>query len=232
MNDDRFGGWDRPDDEPPLAPREVLERWVVPDPSGDLADRVVARLKAQTRAEMLPPPRRRRFPPWLAGAVAGALAAGLVLIVTQPANDVPASAAESEARVGESIHVRPMVSVAEPASVVEEPASSTKPAKPDFDALLPPVTAPEPVRKNEAKRPKSPPEPPEVAKTAVLRIGTSPGVPPAEVTVDGEPVGRTPVMSVEVTPGKHTVVFRFADRPSVTIEVVVADGETKVLKGG
>jgi serine/threonine protein kinase len=73
---------------------------------------------------------------------------------------------------------------------------------------------------------------PTAAKTATLRIGTKPGVPPAKVTVDGKPVGTTPVMNVAVTPGKHTVKFTWDGRPAATETVNVSDGQTLNVKGG
>ena len=73
---------------------------------------------------------------------------------------------------------------------------------------------------------------PTAAKTATLRIGTKPGVPPAKVSVDGKAVGTTPVMNVAVTPGKHTVKFTWDNRPAATESVSVADGQTLNVKGG
>ncbi|MCX4245856.1 serine/threonine-protein kinase [Paraliomyxa miuraensis] len=73
---------------------------------------------------------------------------------------------------------------------------------------------------------------PTAAKTATLRIGTKPGVPPAKVTVDGKSVGTTPLMKVMVTPGKHTIKFTWAGRAPATETVSVGDGQTATVKGG
>lgn len=71
------------------------------------------------------------------------------------------------------------------------------------------------------------PEPVELAR---LRIGTGAGDPPAKVFVDGKLEGTTPIMTIEVEPGRHRVEFRFPDGRSKTIVVTVEAGETKVVK--
>lgn len=78
----------------------------------------------------------------------------------------------------------------------------------------------------------TPTEPKSLAKTAILRIGTNPGVPPANVFVDGKFAGKTPIASFKVTPGKHKVEFKWDDRPTVKQEITVADGGSAVVKGG
>ncbi len=66
--------------------------------------------------------------------------------------------------------------------------------------------------------------------TAVLRIGTEVGAPPAQVFVDGNPLGATPIAAHKVSPGKHTVVFQWPDkRQSMTVNLD-AD-ETRVVRG-
>jgi eukaryotic-like serine/threonine-protein kinase len=97
---------------------------------------------------------------------------------------------------------------------------------------------PEPTPKTTtSKRPKPTtstpkPTPKPAAKTAILRIGTNPGVPPAKVTVDGRFVGKTPLQEVKVPPGSRKVKFEWTDRPTVTQTVNVGDNESKVVKGG
>lgn len=71
-----------------------------------------------------------------------------------------------------------------------------------------------------------------VAKTATLRIGTNPGVPPAKVYVDGAYVGKTPQPSVKVTPGSHKVKFEWAGGKTVTQTATVGDSQSKLVKGG
>lgn len=65
--------------------------------------------------------------------------------------------------------------------------------------------------------------------TATLRLATHAGSAPARVSVDGKPVGKTPIRSLKVSPGKHTVVFQWASkRRSFTIDVE-AD-EVKIVR--
>jgi hypothetical protein len=78
-----------------------------------------------------------------------------------------------------------------------------------------------------SSRPKEP-----AAKTATLKIGIKPGVPPAKVFVDGKAAGQTPVSSYPVAPGKHTVKFTWDGRPTVTETVNVSDGQTLKVLGG
>ncbi|MBV1859933.1 MAG: PEGA domain-containing protein, partial [Nannocystaceae bacterium] len=55
---------------------------------------------------------------------------------------------------------------------------------------------------------------------ATLRLGTNAGSAPAQVSVDGEPVGKTPIPSLKVSPGKHTVVFQWGSKTrSFTLDV-------------
>jgi eukaryotic-like serine/threonine-protein kinase len=115
--------------------------------------------------------------------------------------------------------------------------------------VVPPTVAPEvtptpagtptgtpTVRPSKPKQPKvpKPPAPPKptLAKTATLRIGTNPGVLPAQVFVDGKPVGTTPVGGFKVAPGKHKVKWKWTDGREVTMSVDVADGEVKLIKNG
>jgi len=70
------------------------------------------------------------------------------------------------------------------------------------------------------------------ARTAILRIGTDAGVPPAQVFIDGKLVGKTPRPEVLVTPGRHTVTYRWPDGREVKKTITVADGGVEVVKGG
>lgn len=58
----------------------------------------------------------------------------------------------------------------------------------------------------------------------LLRINSRPW---AQVTLDGSPLGNTPLFDVQVTPGAHTLLFQNPDfQVSKTIHVDVAAGET------
>jgi len=90
-------------------------------------------------------------------------------------------------------------------------------------------TAPTPTKtttKPAKKKNTSPAKP----KTAELKIGVAPGNPPATVYVDGKKAGRAPVF-VKVSPGSHTVKWKWDDGKSDTQKVKVADKESKLLKG-
>jgi len=67
-------------------------------------------------------------------------------------------------------------------------------------------------------------------KTAELKIGVAPGNPPATVYVDGRKQGRAPVF-VKVSPGSHTVKWKWDDGKTDTQKVSVGDKESKLLKG-
>jgi hypothetical protein len=69
-------------------------------------------------------------------------------------------------------------------------------------------------------------------KSAKLRIGTKPGVPPARVYVDGVFIGTTPISAYRVAPGRHTVEWYWADGHVGTEAVDVEADEVRVVKGG
>jgi hypothetical protein len=70
------------------------------------------------------------------------------------------------------------------------------------------------------------------AEVATLRIGTNAGVAVADVFVDGKRVGPTPIAAFEVSPGKHTVQWKWPDGRVITEQVTVNPGETRTLKRG
>lgn len=62
---------------------------------------------------------------------------------------------------------------------------------------------------------------------ATLRLGTKPGSPPAKVSVDGKPVGTTPIVALKVSPGTHTVSFKWpGKRYSITVDVEADESKT------
>ncbi len=110
-----------------------------------------------------------------------------------------------------------------PATPSTTPA--TTPSTPPATPSRPPQTKP--------KQPKPPAPPkPTLAKTSTLRIGTNPGVLPAQVFVDGKLVGTTPIGGFKVSPGKHKVKWKWSDGREVTMSVDIADGETKLIRNG
>jgi hypothetical protein len=55
-------------------------------------------------------------------------------------------------------------------------------------------------------------------------------VPGSSVTLDDKPVGPTPIERLQVTPGKHVVVFELADKSAKrTVAVDVPAGATKAV---
>jgi hypothetical protein len=73
---------------------------------------------------------------------------------------------------------------------------------------------------------------PVVGKTATLHIGTNRGVEPAEIYIDGVRRGKTPLPNLKVTPGRHTIKFRWPGGKEVTRRVEIADGGTEFVKMG
>lgn len=65
---------------------------------------------------------------------------------------------------------------------------------------------------------------------ATLRIGTDSGAPPAKIYIDGKFIGTTPQFNSKVKPGRHKVKWKWSSGKVVTRMVIVAAGETKVLK--
>ncbi len=93
-------------------------------------------------------------------------------------------------------------------------------------------TTPDPtpeVKKGGGSKPKPKPKP--KPKTSELKIGVNPGLPPADVYIDGKKAGKT-ILKVKVTPGSHTVKWKWSDGKSSSQKVSVADGASKVIKGG
>lgn len=73
-------------------------------------------------------------------------------------------------------------------------------------------------------------EPPQ--KSSVLKIGTVSGVEPAKIYVDGEYIGETPLPKVRVTPGRHTIKYKWPDGREIKKTVSVDDGGSEIVKAG
>jgi hypothetical protein len=104
-----------------------------------------------------------------------------------------------------------------------EPASTSKPRKKKRSTPRKP------------SKPRSDPSPSPSktqAATSTLRIGTNPGVPPAEVFVDGKRAGKTPIPGHKVTPGRHQVKFKWPGGKEIKKSVTVEDGGAQVVKAG
>ncbi len=72
----------------------------------------------------------------------------------------------------------------------------------------------------------------DTASTGLLRIGTTPGTPPAVVELDGAEIGTTPLGGLLVEKGTHTVQFEWPEYGSLDIvEVEVEPGKAVTLNG-
>ncbi len=126
------------------------------------------------------------------------------------------------------------ITLSRDASIADAGRPPTPAPTPATTPAATPATKPKPPRKTSPRpRNDSKPAPKKsLAKTSLLRVGTLGGVAPAKVFVDGEPKGTTPLHKVMVTPGRHKVVFQWPNGKRVTKFVDVADGESKVIRGG
>lgn len=77
----------------------------------------------------------------------------------------------------------------------------------------------------------STPKPSGGAKTAELKIGTEPGLPPAAVFIDGAKASSRTPLKVKVSPGTHTIEWRWPDGKRHQRKVTVDDGQSKLVKG-
>lgn len=119
-------------------------------------------------------------------------------------------------------------------------AAVTPTANPTAPAVAPTPTNTSPRNNNRRKpRPKTTPRPSPrpkpatpktAAKTSILRIGTMPGTPSAKIIVDGVSKGNTPKQKVMVTPGRHTITFKWDDGGTVTKYADVADGGSQTVR--
>jgi serine/threonine protein kinase len=68
------------------------------------------------------------------------------------------------------------------------------------------------------------------AKTAELKIGSAPGRPPATVWVDNQKQSKPTPVTVMVTPGPHTIKWKYPDGKTETRKITAVDG-AQVIKG-
>ncbi len=114
--------------------------------------------------------------------------------------------------------------------LVKDP--SAKPPETPKDPVKDPVETPKDPKVDPGKKPATPKAPTQPkAKTATLKIGTGPGLPPAEVWVDGQKQDKTTPVVVQVAPGSHTIKWKWPDKKTATQKVSVGDKESLVVKG-
>jgi serine/threonine-protein kinase len=101
----------------------------------------------------------------------------------------------------------------------------SKTATPPVPTDTPPVVTPP------GPKPPKGPGPKPKAKTAELKIGSGPGLPPATVWLDGAKQPKPTPVSVMVTPGNHKVKWKYPDGKSTTKTVTAVDKQATVVKG-
>jgi serine/threonine-protein kinase len=105
------------------------------------------------------------------------------------------------------------------------PRSSSRTRNPDEMPPSPPVAQPEP-------QPEPEPEPAAAARsvgTGTLRVQTRPW---SKVSIDGRPVGTTPLMNVPLSAGSHTLTFTnddFGIKKVVKVQIEAGQVLTQVL---
>jgi len=69
-------------------------------------------------------------------------------------------------------------------------------------------------------------------KSATLRVGTKAGASPGKVYVDGEYLGRTPILNIRLRPGMHDVKVVFEDGTAWEQTIEMAKDETRTVRAG
>ena len=221
---------------------QSLAAWAVPEPPADLTDRILAQhaepLVVLSPSDEAPAPlpedphamlataSRTPFslrPFWTATLVGFAAAAALLLAFTAGRESAPAGPPSPNLEVQV---VAPAPSQPERTRPQAPPAP---PAPPQPPAPPRPEVKPKPPKPPQAPAaPAAPPAPPK----GTLRLGTSPGSPPAQVYIDGKHIGGTPISKHPVVTGPHEVVFEWPDGTRETHDVEVEDGTPLVVRGG
>ncbi|RMH38477.1 MAG: hypothetical protein D6689_19560, partial [Deltaproteobacteria bacterium] len=160
----------------------------------------------------------RRFVALAAGFAV--VAAGLALVATRGAP--PSAGAVDAADAGVAVAARP--------AIVDAGAPATRADARPVDAAPPDAAAPHrPPRRTGRRPPRRPPPParadaapppPEPARgpPGFLTVAAEPF---ADVRVDGEPVGPTPILRRRLPPGRHEVVLVSPDTGAVRLRRVV-----------
>ena len=94
-----------------------------------------------------------------------------------------------------------------------------------------PTPTPTPTEPKPSVSKPSKPKPAAKPKNAELKIGVAPGMPPADVWVDGKKESKKTPVFVKVSEGSHTVKWKWDDGKSDTQKVSVGANESKLLKG-
>jgi serine/threonine-protein kinase len=219
----------------PAAAAPAEPDAVVPPPAGPAVD-----AGDQTLVIGTGPDRRRTWRRFAAlGAVGAAIAVVAMIPLKLQYNDANATrdAAAVSAPVVAAVPMPEPPAVAEPvapappAAAPPPPEPPKKPAPPRAAKTRAPEPAPvvvappppPPVVTVAAAPPATPPAP----QTATIMLTVSPW---GEVYVDGKRRGlASPVVTIEVTPGRHRVEIRNASQPSYMANVTVQAGDTQQI---
>ena len=215
-----------------------------PGPSNQDATRAI-RIRMVPSSEISaapPPPRRRRALPWVGGAVAavGLVAASAWLMGGEPVREPPKEdgpAAVLSPREDPATERRPEEAQAEVAS------TTTPPTMPPVEPTPTPVKEPEQAPA-QAQVPTPAPEPSQVQRAqreSVRRRARSVKqekgrivlhvLPWAEVSMNGETLGTTPLAPIEVNAGKHMLhLVNYQLKKTRSIQVDVRGGEDTLVK--
>lgn len=181
-------------------------------------------------------PTRAKSSPWLwvvlAALTGGAVALGLWLFLERGKSTPPASSAV--AANGASSTASPEGSAKTPTPSATASQSSVDPAPSDTSTSSTPSTTPsgKPHSIPQPNVPKTTPTPSDTAEES-----TGPGMiqvvcsPWGNVSIDGRPVGMTPIGAVSVPPGSHTVSATNSDLGASRAQTVkVVSGKTSFVK--
>jgi hypothetical protein len=112
-----------------------------------------------------------------------------------------------------------------PSAVPSQLSTTPSPAIPD--SLPTPAPRPSPEVQPSAPASAAVTAPPPVPQAAWLRLAVKPW---ADVTVDGRPLGQTPLGRVELVPGRHEIVLTHPNYRPYRRWITLAAGETKALQ--
>lgn len=222
----------------------VLERAARPPVSSGGVAGVTPEPQPRPQVPLVPaepaaaPPSRRRGP--LLAIVAGAavvLAGAAIWLVTRPSGDIappPEGGPPAGASAAPGPAPSPEAQPTAPAPEVPPTAAAPEPTAAPTDAAQ--STAPRPTGK--AAPPRTPGQAPTSAPSAPnAGEASGPGtlqvvvLPWADVSVDGKPMGTTPIAPIQLPPGPHSVALRNAELgASRSFSVVIKPGQPTLLR--
>ncbi len=196
------------------------------------------RLVSELEPGAAPAAPRARARAWRGVLAVGLVAAaGFALVASQALDSSvqTSAAAPSTPKIVAAVPNPPSLAAAREGAAVSE--ALTRRAIPDggpkreprrsaskgAHALRSRVRAPQPAITRVSARVSEPEPEPEAADSAVLNINS---IPLSHVVLDGRPIGGTPRVQVEVTPGHHRVLFVHPEHGRKLFDVYVDSGQT------